>query len=205
VRLIAHLFGYSNRRADAVMQQVGITPIAKRRTQACSGGEKQRLKFAMALVCEPDLMILDEPTAGMDVAARRDFWADVHTQALAGRTIVFATHYLEEADQYADRIVMMVNGRVVADGTTAEVRNMVSGRIITADFDSPKAAQDAAKTVAHLSRSVEVQGVQVTARSQDSDAILKLWLTSTTARDVLVASQGLEDAFLSLSGNQVTK
>ena len=204
VRLIAHLFGYGNDRADAVMAQAGITGIAKRKTQACSGGEKQRLKFAMSLVCNPSLLVLDEPTTGLDVAARRDFWQDIHAQALGGRTIIFATHYLEEADEYASRIVMLVNGRIVADGTTAEVRNMVSGRTVTADFDSPAAAQAAAEAVKALAVSTEMQANQAIIRTKDSDAVLKAWLAGTGARNILVASQGIDDVFFSLAeGNKL--
>ena len=186
VTLIARLFGYGPDRVDQVMQQAGIASIAKRHTQACSGGEKQRLKFAMALVCNPDLIVLDEPTTGMDVAARRDFWKDIHEQAMNGRTVVFATHYLEEADEYADRIVMMVDGRVVADGTTAEIRNMVSGRTVTATFDSPADAVAAADAVKALTTSADVQSAQTIIHTRDSDAVLKTWLSSTGAHDILV-------------------
>ena len=199
VRLIAHLFGLGNGRADEVMSQAGIAGIAKRKTQACSGGEKQRLKFAMALVANPDFLVLDEPTAGMDVAARRDFWDDIHTQASAGRTIVFATHYLEEADQYADRVVMMAAGKIVADGTTAQVRNLVSGRTVTADFASPGDAEAAVEAVAGLVSSSQTQGAQASVTTGDSDAVLRAWLGETSARNVMVASQGLEDAFLALT------
>jgi ABC-2 type transport system ATP-binding protein len=199
VRLIARLFGYGDQRVDEVLAQAGIAGLAKRRTQTCSGGEKQRLKFAMALVCNPDLIVLDEPTAGMDVQARRDFWSDIHQQARLGRTVVFATHYLEEADQYADRVVVLVRGRIVADGTTAEVRNLVSGRTVTADFDSPDQAQAAGQAVRGLATSVKLQGAQAIIRTKNSDDVVRQWLTTTAAHNVLVSSESLEDAFLSLT------
>ena len=199
VALIARLFGYDAGRADQVLAQAGIADIAKRRTQLCSGGEKQRLKFAMALVCDPDLMILDEPTTGMDVVARRDFWKDIHEQAMNGRTVVFATHYLEEADEYANRIVMMVDGRIVADGTTAEVRNLANGRTVTADFANPADAQAATESIKAIASSVETQGAQAIVHTKDSDAVLKAWLGNTTAHDITVVSEGLEDAFLELA------
>jgi len=202
VALIARLFGQGSGRVDQVMAQAGITGLASRKTQACSGGEKQRLKFAMALVCDPDLIILDEPTAGMDVAARRAFWTDIHEEARRGRTVVFATHYLEEADEYADRVVVIVQGRIVADGTTASVRNMVSGRTVTADFPSPDAAEAAARLAtagADPGTTASVQGAQARVRTRDSDAVLRTWLAATGARNILVTSQGLDDVFLSLT------
>src|SRR5690606_24956489 len=104
---------------DAVMDRANIASIARRKVSKCSGGEQQRLRFALALLPDPSLLVLDEPTAGMDVTARAEFWETMREDARAGRTVVFATHYLEEADAFAQRIVMMASGRVVADGTTA--------------------------------------------------------------------------------------
>ena len=100
----------------------------------CSGGEQQRLRFALALLPDPALMALDEPTAGMDVEGRRDFWSAIRRDAEQGRTVLFATHYLEEADAYADRIILLRQGRIVADGTAAEVRNLSSGRSVRASL-----------------------------------------------------------------------
>ena len=96
---------------DAVMKRAGISDIGDRRVNKCSGGQQQRLRFAMALLSDPELLILDEPTTGMDVTGRRDFWAAIRQDATRGRTILFATHYLEEADEYADRIILVRQGR----------------------------------------------------------------------------------------------
>lgn len=106
----------------------------------CSGGEQQRIKFALATLPDPDLMILDEPTAGMDVDARRAFWATMRTDAAAGRTVLFATHYLEEADTFADRIVLIAGGRIVADGPTADIRTMAGRRVVSAIVDDDEIA-----------------------------------------------------------------
>ena len=116
VRLIGTLFADS-RPVDEVLDRAGIESIAGRMVGKCSGGEQQRLRFAMALPSDPELMALDEPTTGMDVAGRRDFWAAIRQDTQRGRTILFATHNLEEADAYADRIVLLRQGRIVADGT----------------------------------------------------------------------------------------
>jgi len=119
VQLTASLFSH---RIDAeeAMRRAGVTDFASRIVKKCSGGQQQRLRFAMALVSDPALLILDEPTTGMDVEGRRSFWEAIHADAERGRTIVFATHYLEEADAFADRIVLMRHGRIIADGTPAE-------------------------------------------------------------------------------------
>ena len=129
--LTASLFADTRPIAE-VMQRAGIAEIAGRRVGLCSGGQQQRLRFAMALLSDPGLLILDEPTTGMDVEGRRSFWTAIRADAARGRTVLFATHYLEEADEYADRIVLMSRGRIVADGTTAEIKNLVSGRVVHA-------------------------------------------------------------------------
>src|SRR5699024_822898 len=121
VRIIASTFKHAM-SVEEVMTRAGITKLAKRKVSKCSGGEQQRLRFALALLPDPDLLILDEPTAGMDVAARREFWDTMRADAGSGRTIIFATHYLEEADSFAERIVLMSGGHIVADGSTEEIR-----------------------------------------------------------------------------------
>ena len=121
VRYTASLFA-DTQPVDEVLERAGITGIADRRVGKCSGGEQQRLRFAMALLSDPALLLLDEPTTGMDVEGRRAFWSAIREDAEQGRTVLFATHYLEEADQYADRIVLISHGRIVADGTGAEIK-----------------------------------------------------------------------------------
>ena len=137
---------------DEVIDRAGLRALADRRVSKCSGGEQQRLRFALALLPDPRLLVLDEPTAGMDVTARRDFWDTMHADASAGRTVVFATHYLEEADAFADRIVLIAGGRIVADGTTAEIRSRASGRTVSATLPprtrSPRPSRGCAPSTA---------------------------------------------------------
>src|SRR6478672_12000571 len=121
VAYTASLFA-DTRPVDEVLERAGIAGIADRRVGKCSGGEQQRLRFAMALLPDPALLLLDEPTTGMDVEGRRAFWSAIRRDAATGRTVLFATHYLEEADQYADRIVLMRRGRIVADGSGSEIK-----------------------------------------------------------------------------------
>src|SRR6478736_6854651 len=131
VQYTASLFA-DTKPVDAVLESAGITEIAERKVAKCSGGEQQRLRFAMALLSDPALLLLDEPTTGMDVEGRRAFWSAIRQDAEKGRTVLFATHYLEEADQYADRIVLISKGRIVADGSGSEIRALTSGRVVHA-------------------------------------------------------------------------
>ena len=137
VRYTASLFA-DTRPVDEVLAHAGITGLADRKVGKCSGGEQQRLRFAMALLPDPALLLLDEPTTGMDVEGRRAFWSAIRADAEKGRTVLFATHYLEEADQYADRIVLMRKGRIVADGTGSEIKALAAGRTVRATLDAPR-------------------------------------------------------------------
>ena len=195
VRLTASLYAES-RPVDEVLERAGIAHIGGRLVGSCSGGEQQRLRFALALLPDPALMALDEPTAGMDVEGRRDFWSAIRRDAERGRTVLFATHYLEEADAYADRIILLRQGRIVADGTAAEIRSLSAGRSVRAIWPGTDRA-----TLAGLPgvRSVEVRGDRVIIQTMDSDAVARFLLTSTPARDVEIVTHNLEDAFLALT------
>jgi ABC-2 type transport system ATP-binding protein len=193
--LTASLFA-DTRPVAEVMQRAGIAEIADRRVGVCSGGQQQRLRFAMALLSDPGLLILDEPTTGMDVEGRRSFWNAIRADAARGRTVLFATHYLDEADEYADRIVLMSRGRIVADGTTADIKNLVSGRSVSATLpDADPVALAALPGV----DSVETKGQRLTIHTRDSDAVARHLLIHTRARDIEIAAQNLESVFLALT------
>ena len=196
VEYTARLFT-ATRPIDEVMERAGITGIASRLVGKCSGGEQQRVRFAMALLPDPALLILDEPTQGMDVEGRRDFWSSIRHDADTGRTILFATHYLEEADAYADRIVMIRRGEVVADGSGAEVKSMASGRRVRATL--PGADVTALRGIPGTIE-VERRGDSVVVRTSDSDTMARYLLTKTAARDLEITAVGLEEAFLALTG-----
>jgi ABC-2 type transport system ATP-binding protein len=184
---------------DEVLALVGIEAIAGRRTQKLSGGEAQRVRFALALVSDPALLVLDEPTTSMDVEGRHAFWRTMREFASRGRTILFATHYLEEADANADRAVLMAGGRVVADGPTTEIRAMVGGRTIRATLPEAELAEleDLPGVTA-----AERHGDAVLLTCADSDAAIRALLdTWADARDIEIASAGLEQAFLELTAS----
>ncbi|HET8615355.1 MAG TPA: ABC transporter ATP-binding protein [Actinomycetales bacterium] len=198
LQLVGSMF-VDTRPVDEVLHRAGIAEIADRRVGSCSGGQQQRLRFAMALLPDPDLLILDEPTTGMDVEGRREFWAAIRADASRGRTVLFATHYLDEADAYADRIVVVRRGRVVADGTSAQIKAMASGRSVRATWPGADLAQLRAVPGADTT---EQRGDTVHIHTTDSDAVARYLLTSTDARDLEIMSRGLEDAFIVLTSDE---
>jgi ABC-2 type transport system ATP-binding protein len=188
---------------ERVIELAGLEQAADQRTQKLSGGQTQRVRFAVALVSDPDLLILDEPTVAMDVEARRVFWTSMRTFAAAGKTVIFATHYLEEADANADRVVLMAHGQIVADGSTTELKGRVSGRQIRMTLpdigDSELATTVGVTTVTR-------HGDSVTLICSDSDTALRSLLERyPEARDVEVTGAGLEDAFVHLTGPQAER
>jgi ABC-2 type transport system ATP-binding protein len=183
---------------DDVLDMTGMAPLAGRRTQKLSGGESQRLRFALALVANPDLMVLDEPTVAMDVEARRAFWATMRRFAARGTTVVFATHYLEEADEFADRIVLMAHGRIVADGPSTEIKAHVGMRTIRATL--PGVSPAALAALAGVAEA-ERHGDAVTLAAPDSDMAIRAFLRAhPQARDIEITGAGLEEAFLQITG-----
>lgn len=182
---------------DKTMELAEITPIANQRTQKLSGGQAQRVRFAMALLTNAELLVLDEPTVGMDVESRHAFWTTMRKLASGGRTVLFATHYLEEADEFADRVVLMAHGEVVADGTPNEIKATVGLRRIRATLaDVPDAELEKLPGVS----AVERRGTGVVLSCSDSDAAIRALLAAyPEARDIEIGGGSLEEAFLELT------
>ncbi len=183
--------------AAEVMQTAGIDDLADRRADRLSGGQTQRVRFALAIAGDPRLLVLDEPTVAMDVAARRAFWEAMHEWTARGRTVLFATHYLEEADAFADRAVLLARGKVVADGPVTHIKAAVGGRLVRATL--PGADEEALKALPGVN-AVWLAGEAVTLRCSDSDAALRALLAGYPAAcDLEVRGAGLEEAFLALT------
>jgi ABC-2 type transport system ATP-binding protein len=179
LRTIAAAFP-APRDIDEVLDLADLTALRDRRVGKCSGGEQQRIRFALALLGSPDLLILDEPTAGMDAASRHRFWDTMADRAEEGVTVVFATHYLEEAQNFARRIVMLDHGDIIADGTPEELGD--NGRILTYSRD----------------------GATCTATAEDaaaSDALARELLADPAVSDLRISAHTVEDAFLALTGD----
>ncbi|WP_217183106.1 ABC transporter ATP-binding protein [Streptomyces sp. AC495_CC817] len=200
VRLIASLHGRAAlERVPDVMRRADLEHLVRRKVPKCSGGEQQRVKFALAMVPDPDILVLDEPTAGMDVTARRHFWDVMRADADAGRTIVFATHYLEEAEQFARRTVVMHRGVVVADAPTAQLRASLGERTVSATLPAADATALVERLVAiAVLDSVRVDADRLSLRAADSDAAARV-LLDAGARDLEIAAPTLETAFTALT------
>ncbi len=201
ITMVASLYPHAL-DVDEVLRLTGTTEIAKRSTVKLSGGQTQRVRFAIALVADPDLLVLDEPTASIDVEGRRDFWNVMRSVAAEGKTVIFATHYLEEADSYADRIILMARGRIVADGPPTEIKAKVGGRVIRATLvDVPVAELSQLPGVSNAERRGE--GVTLSCGdSEASDKVLRELLARYPgARDLEVRGVGLEEAFLELTAD----
>jgi ABC-2 type transport system ATP-binding protein len=182
---------------DEVIEIVGLGDIVGRMTHRLSGGQTQRVRFAIALVSNPDLLVLDEPTVAMDVEGRHAFWTTMRGFAAGGKTVIFATHYLDEADDYADRAVLMARGRIVADGPTTEIKAMVGGRRIRATL--PQADLEALERLPGV-LGAERRGEAIVLRCSDSDqAIRALLAAHADVRDIEITGAGLEEAFLELT------
>ncbi|MFG1677426.1 ABC transporter ATP-binding protein [Micromonospora sp. NPDC049282] len=181
---------------DRILRLAGLTDLATRRVDRLSGGEAQRARFAFALASQPDLLVLDEPTAALDVEARLAFWTAIRRYADDGHTVLFSTHQLHEADEYADRVVVLAAGRVVADGTPAQVRALAGARTVA--FDLAGGAVDGLELLPAV-RSVRVRGDRVVLTTEDADATVLALAAGRGFRGLEVAAPGLEAAFRALT------
>ncbi|MEW2577368.1 ABC transporter ATP-binding protein [Streptomyces syringium] len=183
---------------EQVMEHAGITEIADRMVNKLSGGQEQRVRFAMATAGASDLIVLDEPTTGMDVTSRQAFWSVMREQARQGRAVLFATHYLEEADAIADRVVVLHRGRVLADGSAAEIKAKAGARRIV--FDLEGHISEAALRELPFLAALEISGRTVRIQSHDADATVHaVYGLGLFPRNLEVAGLGLEQAFIAIT------
>jgi ABC-2 type transport system ATP-binding protein len=183
-------------RTDWLLDLTALADVATRRFGQLSGGQQQRVLFALAVCGNPELLFLDEPTVGMDVESRRTFWNAVRAFTAAGRAVLLTTHYLEEADALASRVVLLSHGRVVADGTPAAIKQHAAGRQVRCRTSLPLAALEAIPGVVR----VAPEGAGVVLTTTDADLTVRMLLTSDpTAVDLDVRSAGLEEAFVALT------
>jgi ABC-2 type transport system ATP-binding protein len=195
VEFTAHLYPRSMPVSDA-LEMTGLTALAGRGVEKLSGGQVQRTRLAMALVGQPDLLILDEPTSALDVESRRQFWATMRAYAASGRSVLFTTHNLEEADEHSDRVILIAGGACIASGSPEQIKQRVPGRTVSIDL----AGADASG----LDRLPGVVGVTVKAdhaylSTTDSDATVLALAASGAIRDLRVVGTNLEDAVLALT------
>ncbi|MGW8700982.1 ABC transporter ATP-binding protein [Streptomyces sp. enrichment culture] len=187
-----------------VLARAGLSQIADRKADKLSGGQAQRVRFALATAGDSDLIVLDEPTTGMDVSARQAFWATMREQADQGRTVLFATHYLEEADAIADRVLVLHRGRLLADGTAAEIKAKAGVRRIS--FDLAGGIDESALGALPSVTRIDVSGRTVRIQSADADATVHaLYGLGLYPRNLEVAGLGLEQAFVAITAAEEAK
>jgi ABC-2 type transport system ATP-binding protein len=197
IGLVRGLYPQPLSLADA-LRLTDLEQVAGRQTQRLSGGQRQRVRLALALAGDPELLILDEPTAALDVEARRGFWERVRGYVAAGRTVLFATHRLEEADAVADRVVVISGGRLLADGPPDQVKAQAAGRstVSLAAGDLPRMAVENLPGV----QSVEVDRGRLTLSTTDPDATVRALLQQApNVQGLEVTRAGMEEAFLHLT------
>lgn len=179
-----------------------LTAVADRKYGNLSGGERQRVQFALAICGNPDLLFLDEPTVGLDVEARRGFWQQIRRLASSGRTIVLTTHYLEEADALADRVVMLSAGSIVADGAPHQIKARVASRRIRCVTALPAAAIEALEGVSSVRR----DGSATEIITSDAERVVRQLLSRDAGLSGLeMSGAGLEEAFLTLTSAQAVR
>jgi ABC-2 type transport system ATP-binding protein len=185
------------RPLDELLALAGLSGLEERRFGTLSGGQQQRVLFALALCGDPDLICLDEPTLGMDVEARRAMWEQVRTLAARGKTILLTTHYLEEADALASRIVVIQRGKAIAEGTPEELKTADGSRSIRCITSLAPSFVSALPGVT----SVGQDGDAMLVRTRTPEAVLRTMLhEDTTLSGLEVRGAALEDAFVALTG-----
>lgn len=185
---------------DQVLDETKLGPFAQRTIRKLSGGERQRVRLALALLPDPYLLVLDEPTAGMDATARREFWEVMRAQAAEGRTILFATHYLAEAQDFAQRTIILKAGRIVADAPTDELRQR--GRTTRMSIAVPEESGPSLVEELHNANpqwKASYEGGRVHATGRDMDDAARIALAHPGAHDISVTASTLEDVFTELT------
>jgi ABC-2 type transport system ATP-binding protein len=181
-----------------VLRLADLEQVARRQVQRLSGGQRQRVRLALALAGNPELLILDEPTAALDVDARRTFWERVHGYVSAGRTVLFATHRLEEADAVADRVVVISGGRLLADGTPDRVKAQAAGRS-TISVAADGLSRELLENLPAVEAVQQVRG-RLTLSTSDPDATVRALLQQApNVQGLEVRRAGMEEAFLHLT------
>ncbi|HEX6779753.1 MAG TPA: ABC transporter ATP-binding protein [Ktedonobacterales bacterium] len=181
---------------EQLIELANLQGLEKRRVDRLSGGQAQRVRFALAIAGNPDILVLDEPTAAMDVEARRDFWTSMRSYAALGHTILFATHYLEEAQDFASRLVIIAQGHIIADGTVQDIQARYGRPQVS--FTLEQEGAGGFEQLPGVEQS-EVAGERVTLHTHDADATVRALVNSALPwKEIAVKSNDLEEIFITL-------
>jgi ABC-2 type transport system ATP-binding protein len=195
-------------RADQLLEDFGLTDAANRPLKTYSGGMRRRLDLAAALVAEPPILFLDEPTTGLDPQSRNDLWLVIETLVDRGTTVLLTTQYLEEADRLCRDIVVVDHGRVIAEGTPAELKARLGTSVVSVTLSDPDVAKEAASLIATLSAHeplIDGSSVELTVESGPATAVEVLRTldgANITLAGLVLREPSLDDVFLSLTGHK---
>jgi len=181
------------------LDTVGMLDYINRSFSDLSGGQQQRVIIAKAIVNQPEVLILDEPTTGMDPLSRKDFWDTMRAQTSTGRTLIFATHFLQEAADFADRIIIMNHGKIVADGSLADLQAMASDNVVTITWPGTlEQAQQALSSYSEAISALELTGAVLNVHTKASDSVARTLLDQRGAKDLRISASTLDDVFTAL-------
>jgi ABC-2 type transport system ATP-binding protein len=212
VEMIGRLYGLprgeARRRAGEVLERIHLAKVADRRVKTYSGGMRRRLDLAASLVGRPQVLFLDEPTAGLDPASRRDLWALIGDLVEGGTTVLLTTQYLEEADQLADRIAVIDHGRLLIQGTAQQLKDRVGGAVVelrVPDADRTRALR-ALRDAAGEDPTSDERGGKVVLPAPDgsrtlAQALRRLEAAGVTPEDAALRKPTLDEVFLALTGH----
>ncbi len=212
VEMVARLYRLpkdeARRRAGDVLERFGLTDAAERRVATYSGGMRRRLDLAAGLIGRPPVVLLDEPTAGLDPRSRQELWAIVEELRREGTTVLLTTQYLDEVDRLAQRIGVVDHGRIVAQGTAAELKATVGGNVLRVRVADPAFVDDAAKALADLCSGDEARvdaaageiRLAVADPAASAEAVRRLDAGHVTIAAVELQQPSLDDVFLTLTG-----
>jgi ABC-2 type transport system ATP-binding protein len=215
LNIFGRLLGLStkeaHRKTTDLLEEFGLSEAAKRPLSKFSGGMRRRLDLAASLIAQPPLIFLDEPTTGLDPRTRAKMWDTIHRLVSTGSTVMLTTQYLDEADQLADRIAVIDRGKVVAEGTTSELKSSVGTASLQLKLSDPQTAEEAVKAIEKVlkSKATVSKSLEITAPMVDTDKLtdllIELRISNVHLSEVSVQKPTLDEVFMSITGKKPTK